>query len=80
MIEILKKTEFNLKAVTSEIEINLKDKISNVDLISYKNINDSIIKERMGVQPQYSLKPYHQLLSDEPEKYVYKEIEAKLAN
>tara|TARA_B100001971_G_scaffold215190_1_gene259634 strand:+ start:65683 stop:66642 length:960 start_codon:yes stop_codon:yes gene_type:complete len=44
------------------------------------NINDSIIKERMGVQPQYSLKPYHQLLSDEPEKYVYKEIEAKLAN
>ena len=41
---MIKETKFNLKAVTSEIEINFKETISNISLISYKNIDDSIIK------------------------------------
>tara|TARA_B100001989_G_C24549217_1_gene473121 strand:- start:57 stop:1070 length:1014 start_codon:yes stop_codon:yes gene_type:complete len=44
LIKMIKETKFNLKAVTSEIEINFKETISNISLISYKNIDDSIIK------------------------------------
>ena len=44
LIKIIKENKFNLKAVTSEIEINFKETISNISLISYKNIDDSIIK------------------------------------
>ena len=41
---MIKETQFNLKAVTSEIEINFQESIPNISLISYKNIDDSIIK------------------------------------
>ena len=44
LIKMIKETKFNLKAVTSEIEINFKESVSNISLISYKNIDDSIIK------------------------------------
>ena len=44
LIKMIKETKFNLKAVTSEIEINFKESISNISLISYKNTDDSIIK------------------------------------
>ena len=44
LIKMIKETQFNLKAVTSEIEINFQESIPNISLISYKNIDDSIIK------------------------------------
>ena len=36
---------------------------------------DSQIKEWMGVQPAYSLRPYRELLEQEPHKYAYQELE-----
>lgn len=36
---------------------------------------DSQIKEWMGVQPIYSLKPYKELLEEEPDKYAFQDIE-----
>ena len=44
LIKMIKETKFNLKADTSEIEINFQESIPNISLISYKNIDDSIIK------------------------------------
>ena len=38
------------------------------------NIPDSRIKEWMGVQPQYSLKPYKDLAESKPEKYCYTDL------
>lgn len=38
------------------------------------NVPHSRIKEWMGVQPQYSLKPYVDLLESDPTKYTYLEI------
>lgn len=36
--------------------------------------NDSSIKEWLGVQPAYSLKPYHDLLKDKPDTHMFKEV------
>lgn len=38
------------------------------------NHSDSRIKEWLGVQPQYSLKPFHDLIKEEPAKYSYMEL------
>jgi len=38
------------------------------------NVPDSRIKEWMGVQPQYSLKPYKDLLEKQPDKYCYTDL------
>ncbi len=35
---------------------------------------DSSIKEWLGVQPQYSLKPFHELLKNEPDTHSFKEV------
>ncbi len=40
-----------------------------------QQVPDSRVKERMGVQPQYSLTPYKKLIEDFPHKYVFMEIE-----
>ncbi len=44
LFEIIKKTSFDLTVVTSEIKLNVKNEFSNINLISYKNTEDSIIK------------------------------------
>ena len=41
-----------------------------------KGIPDSRIKEWMGVQPQYSLKPYKNLLEQYPERYPYLDLDS----
>lgn len=42
-----------------------------------QEIPDSRIKEWMGVQPQYSLNPYKDLLAENPSKYCFLHLEAK---
>lgn len=37
--------------------------------------SDSSIKDWLGVQPQYSLKPYHDLLKQEPDLYSYMDLQ-----
>jgi len=39
------------------------------------NESDSSIKEWLGVQPQYSLKPFHDLLKSKPDIYSFTEIQ-----
>lgn len=39
-----------------------------------QNVQQSRVKEWMGVQPQYSLKPYLDLLESTPEKYSFMDI------
>ena len=36
--------------------------------------SNTSIKEWLGVQPQYSLKPFHDLLKNEPDTHTYKEV------
>jgi site-specific recombinase XerD len=36
--------------------------------------NDSTIKEWLGVQPAYSLKPFHELMKNEPDTHMFKEV------
>lgn len=42
------------------------------------NENESSIKERMGVQPQYSLSPYKKLIEESPGDFSFQEIEVEL--
>ncbi len=39
-----------------------------------QNVPESTIKERMGVQPQYSLGPFQKMIKDDPAKYIFDEL------
>lgn len=69
--------EIILKDVSKKLKIQVTAKNLRQSCIfkwlTY-NENESSIKERMGVQPQYSLLPYKNLLSENPSDYTYKEI------
>ena len=44
LAEILKDKDYNLTIVTPELDIGLKEKNKNINIISFENYNDSIIK------------------------------------
>lgn len=70
--------EIIFKEFSKKLEINMTAKnIRQACIFKWlsKDIQQSRIKEWMGVQPQYSLKPYIQLLKEKPETYTYKDFD-----
>lgn len=71
-------TEVIFKELSKMINTTITAKSLRQSAIFYwlaLEIPDSRIKEWMGVQPQYSLKPYKDLLKNYPEKYFFMDLE-----
>lgn len=69
--------EVIFKEISKQLEIKLTAKsLRQAGIFNWliKRVPDARIKEWMGVQPQYSLKPYKELLISYPERYPYLDL------
>ena len=66
--------EVIFKELSSQLEFKITAKsLRQAGIFNWllKEVPEARIKEWMGVQPQYSLRPYKDLLKNTPEKYPY---------
>ena len=66
--------EILFKELSRKLEVRITAKsLRQACIFKWINFNhkDSSIKEWMGVQPQYSLKPFHELIDEAPDLYTF---------
>lgn len=69
--------EIIFKEISNKLDITVTAKnLRQSCIFKWLNYNEqeSLIKERMGVQPQYSLMPYKNLLTNDPAQFAFKEV------